>query len=241
METKVLMTPNGNHTGSVDCLLSYDDCVNVYTSFFKYMAEIGWSEFKNKSFLRKTIIKYSNTFEKECEKSGLYNDDEIKRLKDKFKGNALEIIAEGYFRFCKTQKHKVEFLRWCGMEGDDLGIDGYCVDRTNKNYLVAVQAKFRSDNEIGWQDGIQKAYTLVNEEMKEKWLNGAITGAEYLEWHKLHPVILFTSTTAKYNMKAWADKWMLIIDDNEIYENLGMYNETGNKNFWETLYNELEK
>lgn len=243
MDTRNLITSNGNKTGIVKCWLSNQKCEAIYKSFFEYMSSEGWSKYTTKDFLQKSILKYSNIFVKANKELGedVYSEDDLKRLGDKFKGNILEILAEGYFRFISSQKLQVKFKSWCGQDSNDLGIDGYATDLSNDNFLIAIQAKYRTTKEIDWQDGIQKAYVLVSEEMKEKLRGGAITGEEYLRWLNIHPVILFTSTDAKWNMKEWAEKWLMIIDQEELYRTLGMYTENGNKTFWETLYNEFKK
>ncbi len=252
MDTSSLMTSNGTKTGIVTCWLDNNLTRQAYLDFFSYMSNEGWSKYEDNKFLQKTVNKFAEKFKKLCKDNCieantnaenynkcLYTQDELDRLEDKYKGNVLEIIAESYFKNVTTQKYAMKYKCWSGQSDTDLGIDGYAVDLTNEQFLYAIQVKYRTEAEIGWQDGIQKAYVLVTEEMKDKWLNKAISDEEFLLWNKLHRVVLFTTTNVKYNMKDWSKDWLLVIDGNELYKSIGMYTLTGNKLFWENLYKEV--
>ena len=244
-DTKALTTSNGNKSARVRCWLPNSETRNFYLKFFEHMANEGWKEYTSKQFLSIEINKFANEFvnlnkDFDNEEVQLYTQDDLKQLSDKFKGNALEIIAEGYFRLVTSQKHMLKFKNWSGMNSDDKGIDGYATSLSNDEFLVAIQAKFRSNREVGWQDGIQKAYALVTDEMEEKLRNGEITGNEYLEWIESHRVVLFTSTDASRFLKENSKHWLLVIDQDELFRTLGMYTTSGNKSFWVELYENMK-
>lgn len=249
MDTKGLITSNGNKTGKTTCWMPNKRTKECYGRFFKFMAEQGWKEYKDVKYLQKAINEHAALFKKENEAydeenymsidAHLYSGDDTKRLEDKFKGNVLEIISEGYFRFSTSQKYLLKFKCWSGQSSDDRGIDGYATSLGNDEYLVAIQAKFRSHREVGWQDGIQKAYALITDEMEDKLRRGKITGEDYLRWVDTQRVVLVTTTDASRFLKENSKKWLLVIDQNELFRTLGMFTPDGNRYFWEKLYSEM--
>lgn len=245
LETKSLLCANGTHSGTTSCYVPNKDLIETYQEFFKYMSTTGWKTYKDVKFLVKTINKYAKKCRKLCETvyvndEGLVDEIACDVIVSKFKGNIFEVICESILRNINNLPFPMIFEKWEGNAANDRGVDGYCHACNNKNFLISIQAKFRTEDTLGWQDGIQKAYVEVKEKMEELRRRKVITSNERDEWaDTVKPVVLFTTTDAHWFLKEAAEKWLNIVNEQDLYEMLGMFDGIGHKLFWDLTYKEV--
>ena len=240
LETKSLLCTNGTHSGSVTCGIDNKELKELYISFFKYMSNKGWKEYLDNTYLTKII----NKFSKKCYKLAKEiqdTEEDSHKIVSKFKGNIFEVITESILRNVQTLPFAMKFLSWEGDSKQDRGVDGYCHALNNKNFLISVQSKFRTEETLGWQDGIQKAYVEVNEKMKELRKRGIISNDDKALWEdSIKPVVLFTTTDAHWFLKEAGEKWLNVVNTQDLFEMIGMFDGVGNKVFWDKTYEDVK-
>jgi hypothetical protein len=250
MDTKCLILPRYQETGSYAIQEETGFKVTEnYLNFFKYMAIMGWSEYKTTGFLNKTIEKYAKIYRDEMVKFyrsinySHYDEAAFDAFYCKFKGNIFEIISEAYFRYAQCQNLPgYSFDHWTGMnQSEDDGVDGYLHSNSNPKLLIAIQSKERAYDQIKKHIVYHKANSVIRDEMEEKLLQGKITDCEYLDWSKKcdkKVVIITDSTVDKHLIEKYGNK-MAIIDNKTLLDNLGANRALGNKQFWDKILADL--
>ena len=190
------------------------------------------------------LTKIINKFSKKCYKLAKEiqdTEEDSHKIVSKFKGNIFEVITESILRNVQTLPFAMKFLSWEGDSKQDRGVDGYCHALNNKNFLISIQSKFRTEETLGWQDGIQKAYVEVNEKMKELRKRGIISNDDKALWEdSIKPVVLFTTTDAHWFLKEAGEKWLNVVNTQDLFEMIGMFDGVGNKVFWDKTYEDVK-
>lgn len=256
-EIKNLIEPKSHDPYNRYNITEYLSCIKEsHLEFFKYMAETGFEKYNKTDFLRKTIKQFSkklfNNLAEE-DKSLVQNrnydvapnltPDEIQDLVWKWQGNVMEIIAGWMFQKCNPFADRYVFDKMCGDDKNDVGVDGWMRSTANRNFFIAIQVKYRFENEVKWNDQITKAIALTDEKVRTLYQNNQLTDAEWCKWGKQiqRRAILVTTTKLSNSVdRAIGTNAFDVVDENTLLKHLGMKdNVNPNKEYWESLYTYL--
>lgn len=176
------------------------DYSKYYKMFFNYMADEGYKEYTQTSFLREKIDEFGNKFIIEYEQSIITSDnDEFQKkkylenlfeVKKKFVGNLFEMICIIYFTQCDLSKelYGYRLLNWDnGTENDMLGSDGSLTDDTGL-LDIPINAKHSLNLTIDKDIPFHKLMSYHDRKMSELIKNKKWELVE--KYDKLHGVII---------------------------------------------------
>lgn len=56
----------------------------------------------------------------------------------------------------------------------------------------------------------------------------------------IKPVVLFTTTDAHWFLKEASEKWLNVVNTQDLFEMIGMFDGVGNKVFWDKTYEDVK-